>query len=99
MREVVYLFVIFINPTSIFEPLYYMSSDFKTCFILRPECKFQAYCSREYTDEEIASPKIILHRSGSTDEAGAGTPSSVRKNILFLQNKHLHLENKQYHVI
>lgn len=42
-----------------------------------PEVKFQSYCSREYTDEEISSPKSIsiLPRSASSDDQGAGTPS------------------------
>jgi len=54
-----------------------------------PETKFQAYCSREYTDEEISSPKVILPRSASTDEPGAGTPTnSFDSEVVAYSPKH-----------
>lgn len=52
---------------------------FSLC-VCSPETRFQSYCSREYTDEEIAAaPKAILIRCSSADEQAL--PSNV-SNII-----------------
>ena len=58
-----------------------------TVFVLsRPEVRFQVYCSREYTEEEIAeAPKSILLRSTSSDDMG--TPPRVCRDNILIFNK------------
>lgn len=60
-------------------------------FSYSPETRFQQYCSREYTDEEIAAaPKAILMRCSSADEqpAATGTSQNNVSNNYLLSDTH-----------